>query len=256
MIIQYSDNILIGDFINTLPAVIALKQKYNADKVYLKFPCRIPQYKYEILDMIPKKHNIKFVTSNQTDPITCYFKFQTSELWSSQNKDIGEMSRAHFYTLGLDIPDIPPRLELELNPKYDTNIIADFGLAPFSSSRKSNELWPKRKWKRLVNYFSDKTFVLFGAENDDSNFITGPNVIPLFGHPLQEVAWTMKKIKLLIAVNSAPQHLSYCLNIPTLLFSNHPYGRWGINYDAIEIKTTNVANVSVETVINEIQRFL
>jgi hypothetical protein len=253
MIVKYDNNVFIGDFIGTLPGLLELvKQDTGSDTAYLTFPHHVPDYKHQLIDMLPKKYKISI--SNPTDlHYIKHFTFGKAYKWLEVNPpEKGFMVNAFYASFDLTAPEEPVKVELELNEIHNTKISADYALAPFSTSRSNHELWPQNKWQELVNSFPDKTFMLIGSAKENGNYVTGPNVINFMGRSMQQLAWALKSVKLLIAIIAGPQHFAFPLSVPTLILSSQKM-RWGINPDATEILVDNVPDISVEQVIETIR---
>jgi len=238
------DNIgLIGDFLGSIPVIIELaKRNPNNLSVYFN------QSMHDIVEMIPKKYNINILSE---EPSSYDYKLDISAAFQYAAIHKLHMTQTYFHQCKLETPPGPVKPELEVMEFdiYTSNI--DYILAPFSRSLPNNQRWPKENWTHLTNAMPDKNFLLLGNSNhDDINFIQTPNTKTMFDRPLNEVAYIMKNSKAkLLSVVTGISHLSYALDVPTILFWNQgEIKNWGDNPDAKHL-TKYIPDITIQEII-------
>lgn len=239
---------LIGDFLGTLSIIIELAKR-NPNNLSVYFNSSM----HGIIDMIPKKYNINILFE---EPQTYDFKLDIHEAFKYSGIHITHMTQSYFHQCGLETPPNPVKPELEFPDflEIETNNI-DYILAPFSRSLPDNQRWSKENWNQLVNQMFDKNFLLLGnSKHDDINFIDAPNVKIMFDKPLNQVAYVLKNSKAkLLSVVTGISHMSYALDVPTVLFWNQgQIGNWGDNPDAYHL-TKYIPDITVQEVISALK---
>ncbi|MEO8108806.1 MAG: hypothetical protein ABI594_02185 [Ginsengibacter sp.] len=217
---------LIGDFLGVVPVMIELAKQ---DELHLKIH---PEAEL-IFQLIPKKYNIK-LQEKEDAFYNKIVELNISNAFTIANENNYYMSQAHFAYLGLPVPAIPIKAELEFEaadvPVYD------FILAPFSRSLPPTERWPKEQWQRLVNLLHSNSFCIIGHERDERNFVTGKNVTQMYNENLVKVMTILKNARRgLISVVSGPSHIAFHLGVKNYLLTNQNM-TWGNNPEAVRIE--------------------
>lgn len=215
---------LIGDFLGFIPVITELAKQ---DELHLS----IHPESASLFSLIPKKLNI-----SQQQPVhyNKILKLDAYEACGISRIHNYYMSQAHFAYLGMPVPKIPPKAELE----FATLNVASFDyiLAPFSRSLPNEQQWPKEQWQKLVDQMPQCSFCIIGHERDDQHLISGNNVTALYNKPIVEVINVLKKAKRgLISVVSGPSHMAFHLSVKNYLLTNQQM-TWGNNPDAIQIR--------------------
>ena len=214
---------LVGDFIGTLPTIVAMKQKCDAEGK--EFWCRPHIEIGHIFDMLPKRYDVRRCADSAD--MTQFDEFIDLDLHKTAHHSSAMrwyMSRGYLWNAGLPTPDTDPVPEVELfpssNPKL--NRVFDFGLAPFARSLPGHERWPQERWQELVNRNPEKQFALYGAGGvDDEHYVTGSNVTAITGYSLREVAYSMSRLRhSMISVSTGLCHVSFAVGKRLVLISN------------------------------------
>lgn len=225
MIIQ-NDNDLIGDFLGTVPAM----QAVGADVI-------VKDSVFELFRMTGLKQAF--------DNPDKHFDLHASFAYADKNNL--HMIQSNFAQIGLPVPKDVPRPKLTFHEIYCKKF--DYVLAPFSRSLPKEQLWQREKWQALVNAMPEKSFCLMGSQtHDDPEYVTGPNVTPMFGKSWTVVCNIMKRSQL-ISVVTGLSHLAYALEVKNYLFFNQ--GRWGQNPDAV-LMQKHIPDITVEEVMRTI----
>lgn len=238
----YSDG-LIGDFLGAIPTIIEFAKQ---DELHLKInPEADPLFK-----MIPKKYRIKLQEKEDAlyDKVV---ELNISKAFTIANENNYYMSQSHFAYLGLPVPAIPIKAELEFEsadlPVYD------FILAPFSRSLPPTERWPREQWQRLADFLHTSSFCIIGHERDEKNFVTGKNVTQMYNENLVKVMTVLKNARRgLISVVSGPSHLAFHLGVKNYLLTNQNM-TWGNNPEAVWI-CDYIPELKAERVVVELKK--
>ncbi|MEX6688153.1 hypothetical protein QTN47_11640 [Danxiaibacter flavus] len=224
MTLLYCKDGLIGDFLGFVPVITELAKQ---DELHLV----IHPESAAIFSLIPKKLNI-----SQQQPVhyNRILKLDAYEACKISHIHNYYMSQAHFAYLGMPVPSIPPKAELE----YEAVDVAlfDYILAPFSRSLPSEQHWPKEQWQKLVDQMPQYSFCIIGHERDDHHFIAGNNVTGMFNKPIVQIINVLKRARRgLISIVSGPSHLAFHLGVKNYLLTNQQM-TWGNNPDAIQVR--------------------
>lgn len=215
---------LIGDFLGFIPVITELAKQ---DELHLAIhPESAP-----LFSLIPKKFNISQQQSVHYDKILKLDAYEACKISRIHNY---YMSQAHFAYLGMPVPKVPPKAELE----YETLDVEpfDYILAPFSRSLPNEQQWPKEQWQKLVDQMPQYSFCVIGHARDDPHFITGNNVTAMFNKPIVNVINILRKARRgLISIVSGPSHLAFHLGVKNYLLTNQQM-TWGNNPDALQVR--------------------
>lgn len=217
---------LIGDFLGAVPVMIELSKQ---DELHLK----IHPEAEPIFHLIPKKYKIKLQQMEDAlyDKVV---ELNISEAFTLANENNYYMSQSHFAYLGLPVPAIPLKAELEYEsadvPVYD------FILAPFSRSLPPKERWPREQWQNLTDLLPNFSFCIIGHDRDEKNYVTGKNVTQMYNESLVKLMTVLKNARGgLISVVSGPSHLAFHLGVKSFLLTNQNM-TWGNNPEAVKIE--------------------
>ena len=239
-LLKYPDG-LIGDFLGAMPVMIELARQ---DELHVLIHPEANQ----LFELLPKKYGIK----QQPDQAIDYnrvLELDISNAFTLSHQKNYYMSQSYFDCLGLPVPGIPPKAELEFE-LIDTYSY-DYIIAPFSRSLPTTERWSKHEWQQLVNLLPGKEFCVIGHTRDDKDFITGANVTAMFGEPIVVVINLLRNAKKgLISVVSGPSHLAFHLGVKNYLLTNQRM-TWGNNPDAISISDP-IPGLKAEQVIEKL----
>ena len=226
---------LIGDFIGTIPAMVALAKAHGGLRVIIR-----PEIA-ELFGMIPKRHGIVRAEAGEAADLS----LDLSAAFAHAAPRGLHMTQAHFHFLGLPVPiDTVPRPELEF-PEMKMPAL-DYLLSPFSRSLPPEQLWPRERWVELVRALPDKRFGLIGADSDEF-FIQENNCEPMVGLDFYVLANLMRQTRhSLLSVVTGTSHLAHALGVNNMVFFNQG-GPWGRNPDAVTLQK-NIRDITVEEV--------
>ena len=134
---------------------------------------------------------------------------------------------------------------------------------PWASNKQKE--WPAHKFQESCRRLAPESelVVIGGKEERERSveFCRGLKVIDLTGQTtLLELGGLLKRAKLLLTNDSGPMHLAAILDIPVAaIFRKSPPGvsvkRWGpVGKRNIVIENDNIADISVDEVMNEIKK--
>lgn len=229
---------LIGDFLGTIPVMIALSKE---DALHVS----IHPEAEPIFHLIPKKYGIRQQEKEEAS-YDRVLALDISAAFTISHQRNYYMSQSHFAYLGMPVPGHPCKAELEFD--MVASPACDYVLAPFSRSLPEQQRWPRQRWQQLTSALPDHTFCIIGHDRDERNFITGQNVMELYNHPLTSVISLLKNArKGLISVVSGPSHLAFHLGVKNFLLTNQDM-TWGNNPDAVHI-TDPIPELTAESVM-------
>ena len=233
---------LIGDFLGTIPAMIHYAKQ---DDVEVKIHPEARQ----LLKLIPKKYDIKEFDGRVVAK-TAYKElhyFDVSKAFALAQEKGLYMSQAHFGVLGLPIPEVPPKAELEFPETRWPRV--DYIISPFARSLPPEQKWSIENWQQLINELPEYEFAVVGSSlHDEKGQLTGKNVLEYYDHPFVDVCNLFKNSEHgLISVITGTSHLAFHLGVKNYLLNNQ--GKyWGVNPDAINI-TDEIPYLKPEDVI-------
>ena len=240
---------LVGDFLGTIPAMQQLARDNMGIHVIIH-----PEAE-KIFKLIPAHYNIvrAFHREYPEDYYTKSLSLDISKAFSIADQKKLYMSQTHYEVLGLPIPHVPPRAELDIEeigfPTYDVL------LAPFARSLPPQEKWAREKWQQLVDRFPHIKFGLLGTKtHDDPEFLKGYNVTAEFDHNFMYVSNLMKKCTVVLSVVTGISHLCFHLDVPNLLINNQNF-TWGTNPKANNIRTP-IPTLKVDEVVDNLKKYL
>lgn len=219
--IVYNPNTLIGDFIGTIPAMQSLQ-----DSEFAIHDCML-----ELFEMAGLRRS--FGTPD--------ISFDLHGAFALADKEGLHMTQANYHFVGLPIPKEPQRASLEVLPMPVDKF--DYIIAPFSRSLPEDQLWPY--WQQLVYRMPDKSFAVLGANSDNSGYISGKNVTPVFGQSFNYVSNLLLNSQL-ISVVTGISHLAHALGVKNYLFCAQ-YGKWGVNPDAVKMRVDAYVDEVIQT---------
>ncbi len=233
---------LIGDFIGTIPAITALATKQPVTM-------HIKQGISSVAALIAPVNGLT-VTTQSCNAADITFNLQGA--FNYADKHNLHMIQAHYASLGLPVPADIPRPTLQF--AVEDVPVFDYVIAPFSRSLPVEQKWQQYKWQQLVDSMPGKTFCLFGAKQfDDAQFITGPNVTPVFDAAFTTVCNIMQRSRHgVISVVTGISHLAYALAVKNYLFVNQ--GAWGKNPEAVML-TKHIPGISVDEVLQVLNNY-
>lgn len=214
-----------GDFLGVLPVMIQLSKQ---DLLHVNIhPESLP-----LFHLLPKKYRI-MLQEREEALYGRKLEIDILKAFALSHQYNCYMSQAHFPCLGLPLPPVPVKAELEFEAMNEP--VYDYVLAPFSRSLPPQQRWAQAQWQRLVQLLPEKSFCIIGHARDEKDFVTGDHIAHLYNASMVKLINVLKKARGgLISVVSGPSHLAFHLGVRNYLLTNQPM-TWGINPEAVKI---------------------
>ena len=255
---------LIGDFLGTVPATIALAKLAQERGEHLKVFMAANDHELfddldnarQLLRMVPSKYGVEEVFAiDASDPDVRAFQLMPAFARSVQMQQ--HMTAAHHHFIELADPSMKAiRPELEIG---ESDVPAfDYALAPFSRSLPPHDKWQRERWQTLVDRMPDRSFVIFGGKHDEHGYLVGDNVTEMYCEPLRDVMHVLKRLRYgLLSCVTGLSHMAYALGVRNYLF--YAQGApWGLNPDALLIGPgaggSPIAQVKTKEVVQALRR--
>jgi hypothetical protein len=229
---------LVGDFLGTVPAMNDLAAK-NGGLVVVGlnktigslFACIARSENTEGAARIFLPTEEAALTDEGFEGVTTGAPFDLSTAFTIAGERDLHMTQAHYAVLGLDVPPEPIRPQLVSAPPVR---LADFMLAPFSRSLPESQRWPRERWQAVVDGMPRVSFNVLGSLTDPPDYLTGPNVRPLYGQGWPVVMSAMLGARATVSLVSGPAHLAYAIGARCVQLTNQD-GAWGNNPEALAL---------------------